>query len=219
MVYYMDIGKFYKAKTKYEEKELIALQRNKKPTCINCKNPVGMKFLVTPLKLQASCGAYNLHTGCDYRIQIIKEKYALIDDKLVAIDVEIAKIEEDIIIVKFNHLFKFTTSDQTRMEFEELKLRLVNLKEENTALLLKKYIPKYQLINDRKRELHRAIDEMKTMDSVSEIIDTQNTIIDKLNKVISDESYKHKEVVSSNNNLNHRLVTQIYTIESNEIKL
>jgi len=216
----MDIGKFYKDKTKYETQELLALKKGKrKPKCFNCKKLVGMKFAVTPLKLVSECGAYNTAAGCDYKLKIDKDDYMLIDDKLISINTEIAKLEESIIVVKYNHLFKLATSDQTRHQFDRLKSRLVAIKEEHTAMLHKKYIPNYKLINDSKRELEQVINEMKTMDSASEIINTQNTIIEKLNKVISDECFKHKEVISSNDNLNHRLVTQTYTIQSNEIKL
>lgn len=219
MGYYMDIGKFYKDKAKYEKLELIALKGKKKPKCFNCKKLVGMKFTVTPLKLVSECGAYNTTEGCDYKFKIDKDEYMLIDDKLMSINTEIAKLEENIIVVKYNHLFKLATTDQTRLEFERLKQRLVTIKQEHAAMLPRKYIPNYKLINDSKRELLRVINEMKTMESVSEIIDVQNTTIEQLNKVISDESFKHKEVISSKDNLKHRLVTQIYTIHSNEIKL
>ena len=100
-----------------------------------------------------------------------------------------------------------------------LKSRLETIKLEYAALLQQKKRPNDKLISDSKTELQRVINDMKNITKVSEIIEIQNTTIQRLASVISEESYKHKEVISSNDGLNHRLLTQTDTILSNEIKV
>ena len=93
---------------------------------------------------------------------------------------------------------------------------------EYATILQRKYIPNYNLIFETKTELQRVISEIKNIDNVSEIIDIQNTTIKELNKTIATLSYKHIEIISSKDkfkHLNHRLLTQEYTIKSNEIKV
>ena len=215
----MEVEKFYKDKNKYEKMELIALKDDKKAKCLYCKKLVGMKFTVEPSRLMAECGAYGSTKGCDYKLVIDKETFVQIDDKLLFLKTEIKQIEENIILVKFNHLFKFETTLQTTEEFDTLKLKLEALKMEYTTILQRKYIPNYNLIVENKTELQRVINEIKNIDNVSEIIDIQNTTIKELNIDIATLSYKHKEIISSKDKLNHRLLTQEHTIKSNEIKV
>jgi hypothetical protein len=216
----MDIEKFYKDKKKYERLELVLLKDGKKPKCFYCKKSVGMIFEISPSSLLAECGAHNSPEGCDYKLEIVKDKYIQIDTKLSSIKSIIDMVEEDIISVKFNHLFKFTTTEQTTVEFETLKQRLETLKTEYASLLQKKYIPNNKLIDETKTDLQRVINEIKNIDNFREIINIQNTTINKLNSTIDTLSYKHKEVIYSKDNEPHyRLLTQPYTILSNEIKL
>lgn len=215
----MDIEKFYKDKNKYERMELIALKDGKKPKCLYCKKAVGMIFAIEPTKLIAECGSHGSSDGCDYKLEIDKGKYIQINDKLSALKSEIEQAEEKIIIVKFNHLFKFDTTAQTNQEFETLKGVLENLKMEYTSLLQQKYLPNEKLISETKTELHRVVNEIKKIETVIEVIDIQNTKIKHLNDTIGALRYKHKEVISSKDGLEHRLLTQPYTVLSNEIKL
>jgi len=215
----MDIEKFYKDKNKYERMELIALKDGKKPKCLYCKKPVGMIFAIEPTKLIAECSAHASSDGCDYKLVIDKEDYMQIDDKLLALKSEIAQVEEKIIIVKFNHLFKYDTTAQTTEEFELLKDMLEALKIEYTSMLQQKYIPNDKRISETKTELQRVINEIKNIENVSEVIDIQNTTIKELNNTIGELSYKHKEVISSKDALHHRLLTQSHTILTNEIKV
>jgi len=215
----MDIEKFYKNKNKYEALELKALKDGKNAKCLFCKKPVGMKFTVGATTLFAECGAYGSTKGCDYKLEIDKEEYGQIDDAMLSKKNEIATLEENIVVLKFNHLFKFQNTAQTTGEFEMLKSRLETIKLEYAALLQQKKRPNDKLISDSKTELQRVINDMKNITKVSEIIEIQNTTIQRLASVISEESYKHKEVISSNDGLNHRLLTQTDTILSNEIKV
>ena len=214
-----NIEKYYKDKNKYERMELVALKNGKKPKCLYCKNPVGMKFTIESSKIIAECGSHGSSDGCDYKLEIDKGRYIQINDKLSALKSEIDQIEEKIIIVKFNHLFKFDTTAQTNQEFETLKGVLETLKMEYTSLLQQKYLPNEKLISETKTELHRVVNEIKKIENVSEVIDIQNTTIKHLNDTIGALSYKHKEVISSKDGLEHRLLTQPYTVLSNEIKL
>jgi hypothetical protein len=214
-----NIEKFYKDKQKYERMELVALKADKKPKCLYCKKPVGMLFAIESSTLIAECGAHGLSNGCDYKLEIDKDQYMQITDKLSDLKAEIAELEEKIIIVKFNHLFKFHSTTQTSDEFESLKTQFETLNMEYSSLLLQKHIPNEELISETKTQLHQAVNEMKTIANTREVISIQNTTIKELNDAISNLSYKHKEVISSNDALHHRLLMQPYTILSNEIKV
>jgi hypothetical protein len=214
-----DIEKFYKDKQKYERMELVALKADKKPKCLYCKKPVGMLFAIESSTLIAECGAHGSSDGCDYKLEIDKGNYIQITDKLSDLKAEIAELEEKIIIVKFNHLFKFHSTTQTSDEFESLKTQFETLNMEYSSLLLQKHIPNEELISETKTQLHQAVNEMKTIANTREVISIQNTTIKELNDAISNLSYKHKEVISSNDALHHRLLMQPYTILSNEIKV
>ena len=214
-----NIEKFYKDKQKYERMELVALKADKKPKCLYCKKPVGMLFAIESSTLIAECGAHGLSNGCDYKLEIDKGNYMQITDKLSDLKAEIAELEEKIIIVKFNHLFKFHSTTQTSEEFEGLKTQFETLKMEHTSLMLDKYIPNEELISETKTKLQQSVNEIKTIETVSEVLHIQNTTIKQLNDAISKLSYKHKEVISSTDALHHRLLTQTYSILSNEIKV
>jgi len=214
-----NIEKIYKDKQKYERMEFVALKADKKPKCLYCKKPVGMLFAIESSTLIAECGAHGSSDGCDYKLEIDKGNYIQITDKLSDLKAEIAELEEKIIIVKFNHLFKFHSTTQTSDEFESLKTQFETLNMEYSSLLLQKHIPNEELISETKTQLHQAVNEMKTIANTREVISIQNTTIKELNDAISNLSYKHKEVISSNDALHHRLLMQPYTILSNEIKV
>jgi hypothetical protein len=214
-----EMDKFYKDKTRYERMELIALTDAKQPKCLYCKKEVGMRFVVESSILIAECGAHGLPEGCDYKLRIDKGQYMQITDKLSDLKSEIDQLEEKIIVVKFNHLFKFQSTAQTSEEFKLLKTQFETRKMEYTSLLQQKYIPNEKLISETKTQLYSVINDIKIIENVSEVIEIQNSTIKKLNNTISDLSYKHKEVISSKDALEHRLLTQTYTILSNEIKV
>ena len=130
------ISEFYKLKNKYDiqinkqKRKIItnSTLSNKqkrsafqllKPKCIKCKKPVGTKFIIKNNILNAVCGS--ISNPCSLNIYIDKGKSINLYDHVEYLMEEKDKLIIDIIKVKLDLLFNYTTEEQTMDEFKVLK--------------------------------------------------------------------------------------------------
>jgi hypothetical protein len=215
-----------------EKRDLFLAQ---KPKCIVCKKPVGTIFKTEPNKLVAMCGAHNIIgesekiEPCKLNIQIVKGDMVYLPDYTKRLREKHNEIVSEIIKVKYNLLFKYTTEDKTVEDFENVKSKL-----DETGGLFDKYVTRlidithllskqekiaitdlqiFEFVNEMKEMIREAIatNEEQLLRDAIEIYVTRIMDILKENRRLK-YSYEAIEIHGDRGNETHNLVQLPYTI-------
>jgi hypothetical protein len=108
--------------SKAEKKEMM----NKfKMRCINCKREVGTNFFTKDKKLVAICG--DEENPCDLHIEIDRGEHLYIPLYLVELSKTLERSKTDIIRLKLDILFGFSTEEEVEVKFVDQRQKFMDL--------------------------------------------------------------------------------------------
>jgi len=167
-----DIKRKIAKKTHLSTKEKREEFKKSKPKCINCKRPVGTIFETkynkdTETRIAKSmCG--DKVDKCPLNIEINFGSIKNVAQEVNDYHKQIVDVKEQIIIIKNNILFGYTTPDESVAKFSELKETLDDLTESYESLLVSynaiyEFSNKKQYLIDTERKIYDYIKQMKDM--------------------------------------------------------
>jgi hypothetical protein len=242
-IYYKKLDQYFKLKQKYEKKltnsknsilknedlnkkQKIKRIRNLKPTCINCKKPVGTVFEIDDGVYKAYCGSTT--SPCKLNIELKRQQTINMYEYKNDIQNDIRNKQNDMIISKFQLLFGFMNEDEMvdiykvikqqytdDLEFYNLLDNLItsisNSKEKKTN------INNYQKIYyDDINTIKKGVREYLTTNNIALVKDAIETYLNVRNAQENIRNNKYESYFVETNENKHYLIKNKINIENRE---